>query len=99
MSNLWYSAVPENIRLVFDLNLLIDGPQRSAVAHTHLNDAQRPKLSDVGHEARGLEQQRNAAIRCSAWLGFSRFKTDGAFTAQKYSSCAIVETLVPVGHS
>jgi hypothetical protein len=30
---------------------------------------QRPKLSDGDHEARRLEQQRNAAVRCSAWLG------------------------------
>ena len=29
---------------------------------------QRPKLSDGGHEARRLEQERDAAVRCSAWL-------------------------------
>jgi hypothetical protein len=30
---------------------------------------QRPKLSDGGHEACRLQQERDAAVRCSAWLG------------------------------
>src|SRR5260221_1434966 len=34
--------------------------------------AQRPKLSDGGHEARRLQQQRDAAVRCSDWLGIVR---------------------------
>src|SRR5206468_407189 len=30
---------------------------------------QRPRLSDGGQEARRLKQKRDAAVRCSAWLG------------------------------
>jgi len=29
---------------------------------------ERPKLSDGGHEARRLQTERDAAVRCSAWL-------------------------------
>jgi len=30
--------------------------------------AQRSMISDGGHEARRLEQERDAAVRCSAWF-------------------------------
>src|SRR3954451_5700054 len=32
-------------------------------------EAERPKLSDGGHEARRWQPRRPAAVRCSAWLG------------------------------
>jgi hypothetical protein len=34
-----------------------------------LDAVERPKLSDGGDEARRLQPQRDAAVRCGAWLG------------------------------
>src|SRR5947208_13271996 len=36
--------------------------------YQHLARPKRPKLSDGGHEARGWQPRRPAAVRCSAWL-------------------------------
>ena len=34
-----------------------------------VRDAQRPKLSDAGGKACRWQPWRDAAVRCSAWLG------------------------------
>ncbi len=39
------------------------------VSDNVLGAAERPKLSDGGHEAHRWQPRRPAAVRCSAWLG------------------------------
>jgi len=41
----------------------------AAILKYHLPDYLRGELSDGGHKASRLEQERDAAVRCSAWLG------------------------------
>src|SRR5216683_6662007 len=43
--------------------------QKSDLVYVSCFFAQRPKLSDGGHEARRLQPRQPAAVRCSAWLG------------------------------
>jgi hypothetical protein len=43
-------------------------------------EAKRPKLSDGGHEARRLQRRRDAAVRCSTWLGHLLEYLINAFT-------------------
>src|SRR6266576_7078625 len=57
------------------------GKTRQKKLKKPLTDYLRGKLSDGGHEARGLQPRRPAAVRWSAWLGRVRNLID---TPQKY---------------